>query len=371
MITIAAPASTTAAGDAAAAPLGAGMDEAAQIPFLELLLPAIARSRAVAGNQADVPGGPPTAGQAPGSAGRAANIGPVQRGEELPADAGNDLPDGSAATPPLAVATPAQGIAAQDALPEPALGLPDAGPAAERVAPGTASPMALVDGARGDALPSAELPDVAGSRQAQPALPAPKAGFGEVDASRVDRLATLRPGQADIEPPSTLAAVRAASVDGARLAASALQADGPGAASWHGFAQPPGSPAWNAALDGQVQLMLVRGERQALIRLHPQELGQLEIRIALGTERVDLNFTVQHAQVASAVQTHLPQLQQMLAAHGMSLGDASVFQQQAGRDGGDGSGRQAHGAWEALDGAAEREPIVWRPSHGGLIDAYV
>lgn len=381
------PAPATAAGIDAAASLTPGAEQAAPVPFRSLLLPVIAGQPPGGKAQAEIRGGPQTLGPVLALAEPLAEVESAEDGERLPEDAGNGLP-AAPAIPLLPVVTAAHQPAAPGAPAAPVPGRPgavEAGAAAVPPAPGPALPgqglsIASADAAGIDADRAVERPTPAGSPAAQ------QAGLGEAAAARppanqltalsyadlsaVHRLATPRRGQADIEARPAFAAARAVGTDGARLAA-AFQAHDPGAAPPPGFAQPPGSPEWSTALEIHLRVMLERGERQALIRLHPQELGRLEIRIALGAERVDVNFTVQHPQVASAVQAHLPQLQQMLAAQGMSLGDASVFQQQAGRDGDEGPGRHVGGAGSAPDDAPiEAKPLAWRPLHGGLIDAY-
>ncbi len=141
-----------------------------------------------------------------------------------------------------------------------------------------------------------------------------------------------------------------------------------------GFGQSPGSAAWGQALDQQVMLMLNRGAQEARIRLHPQEMGQLDIRLSMGGDRVDLNFSVQHAAVAGALQQHMPQLTQMLADQGLSLGQASVSHDQAQSGNSTGQNAQSNGRNAAFamnpDGEIEINHLVYQPAARGLLDIF-
>lgn len=141
-----------------------------------------------------------------------------------------------------------------------------------------------------------------------------------------------------------------------------------------GFGQAPGSAAWGQALDQQVMLMLNRGAQEARIRLHPQELGQLDIRLSMGGDRVDLNFSVQHASVAGALQQHMSQLTQMLADQGLSLGQASVSHDQAQSGNSTGQNGQAQGGDGSLamlsDAEVETSRLLYQPAARGLLDIF-
>lgn len=93
---------------------------------------------------------------------------------------------------------------------------------------------------------------------------------------------------------------------------------------------PAGSPAFGRELGQQVAWLTGQGVKQASIRLHPEELGQLDVKISMNQGRVDVVFNVQHPAAVAAVQQTLPQLNQLLAQHGLSLGHAEVNQQQRG-----------------------------------------
>lgn len=106
--------------------------------------------------------------------------------------------------------------------------------------------------------------------------------------------------------------------------------------------------------------------KQARIRLHPEELGSLDLKISVQHNRVDVVMHAQHPGAVAAVQQALPQLDQMLARHGLSLGHADVGQ----HDGGDQANRHGHGqevsAVDEATGPAHITPLAQL----GLVDAF-
>lgn len=121
-----------------------------------------------------------------------------------------------------------------------------------------------------------------------------------------------------------------APVDGAMVQVQATQA-----ATAPQFAQELGEQiAWMGS--GQV--------KEARIKLHPEELGSMDVRVSMDGGKVNVAILAQHPAAVHAVQQTLSQLDSMLAHHGLSLGQADVGQQQAGQgrqgtsDGGTGQG---------------------------------
>lgn len=393
------PAPATAAADAAAAPAAAA-EQVAVVPFHALLLPAIAGLPVAGALQADLTGGSRAIGQAAGLAVRAEGAEGAEGGEALPDAAGNGLPPGLAAVLAMLAAAAMHGhsAAAVPSMPAPGLAAAEGSePAAEPAPVQTAGqrgepPVGLLDVRQAGAAnvpgrtlqagplpapqvaPTAPQADHRASAASSPPPPAVPTAVVQAVLLEAGPLAGPRLSDLDLDRRMVETAAPGASDRLARAApaASFAAAAGPAATGPHaGFAQPPGSPDWYAALGDRLHLMLNRGERQALIRLQPEELGRLEIRLALGAERVDLSFTVQHPAVAGAIQAHLPQLQQMLAAHGLSLGDASVSQQRPEGER-ENPGRRSPATAAAIEEVhAEVSPRTRRPLHGGLIDAYV
>ena len=134
---------------------------------------------------------------------------------------------------------------------------------------------------------------------------------------------------------------------------------------------PVGSTGFSSALSQQITWLSGQAVKQAQIRLHPQELGPLDVKVSVEHGRVDVAFMAVHPQAAAAVQQGLGQLNQMLGSQGLSLGQTTVgqhAQQQFAHSGGAAASMAtALGAGEAGgDDAASVLPRVAL----GLLDAF-
>jgi flagellar hook-length control protein FliK len=130
---------------------------------------------------------------------------------------------------------------------------------------------------------------------------------------------------------------------------------------------PAGSHAFAQELGQQVAWLGGQDVKQARIRLHPEELGQLDIKVSLNHGRVDVVFNAQHPGAVAAVQQSLPQLDQMLGQHGLSLGHAEVGQHDRGSHNG-GEHQTAEGA--GIDDVGEIHGVAASPVSVGLLDAF-
>jgi flagellar hook-length control protein FliK len=104
---------------------------------------------------------------------------------------------------------------------------------------------------------------------------------------------------------------------------------------------PAGTPAFAQELGEHIAWLGTQDVKQARVRLHPEDLGSMDIKVSLHHDRIDVSFAVQHPAAVHVVQQTLPQLDLLLAQHGLALGQADVGQRQhqgeSGR-GGDGVG---------------------------------
>jgi Flagellar hook-length control protein len=130
---------------------------------------------------------------------------------------------------------------------------------------------------------------------------------------------------------------------------------------------PVGSQGFAQELGQQVAWLGGQDIKQARIRLHPAELGSLDVQVSLSHGRVDVVFSAQHPGAVAAVQQSLPQLDHMLTQHGLSLGHAEVGQ----HDRGDRHGQSAHAGSATLDEPGEIHAIgTTAPGQIGLLDAF-
>lgn len=122
-----------------------------------------------------------------------------------------------------------------------------------------------------------------------------------------------------------------------------------------------GSPEWQQALSQQVLMFHRNGQQSAELRLHPQELGALQITLQLDDKQAQLHIASAHGQVRAAVEAAMPQLRHALAESGINLGQSSVggeatpqWQQQNGNGEGCASYAERHGGGSD---AAPIEPV--------------
>ncbi|MEJ2790817.1 MULTISPECIES: flagellar hook-length control protein FliK [unclassified Pseudoxanthomonas] len=106
----------------------------------------------------------------------------------------------------------------------------------------------------------------------------------------------------------------------------------------------------------------------AHIKVTPNDLGTVEIRLRLDGDRVHADFTSAQADVRQALENSLPKLRDMLGQHGFQLAHADVGQQHAPPSHG-GTAQHGESAADTSDAAAET-PRTVRMTARGLVDAY-
>lgn len=107
----------------------------------------------------------------------------------------------------------------------------------------------------------------------------------------------------------------------------------------------------------------------AHIKVTPNDLGTVEIRLRLEGDRVHADFTSAQAEVRQALESSLPRLRDMLGQHGFQLAHADVGQQHAPPSQGGGGARIGEGNGDSAEPAIET-PRTVRMTARGLVDAY-
>lgn len=131
--------------------------------------------------------------------------------------------------------------------------------------------------------------------------------------------------------------------------------------------QPATSPQFAQELGEQIAWMGSGQIKEARIKLHPEELGSMDVRVNLEGGKVNVAILAQHPAAVHAVQQTLSQLDSMLAHHGLSLGQADVGQRQA-EHGGE-SGRQGTtGQGNDTEAAGVAATVVTSGVSRGLVD---
>ncbi|BET97134.1 flagellar hook-length control protein FliK [Xenorhabdus taiwanensis] len=85
-----------------------------------------------------------------------------------------------------------------------------------------------------------------------------------------------------------------------------------------------GSEEWQQQLNQHVLFFNRNGLQQAELRLHPQELGALHIRMSVEDNQAQLHFVSAHQNVRAALEAALPGLRHALAENGIQLAQSSV-----------------------------------------------
>lgn len=105
----------------------------------------------------------------------------------------------------------------------------------------------------------------------------------------------------------------------------------------------------------------------AHIKVTPNDLGTVEIRLRLDGDRVHADFSSAQAEVRQALESSLPRLRDMLGQHGFQLAHADVGQQHTPPSQGAAS---PHGESSADTEAPTETPRTVRMTARGLVDAY-
>lgn len=116
---------------------------------------------------------------------------------------------------------------------------------------------------------------------------------------------------------------------------------------------PVGTPAWQQSLGQQLAIFSRDGVDNAQIKLHPEELGALQITLRMQQNQAQLHIVSEHPQVRQALEAAMPQLRSALAETGVQLGQTSVSADNPHFAGAQAQGNGSSGHGHARQGAAE------------------
>jgi flagellar hook-length control protein FliK len=171
-------------------------------------------------------------------------------------------------------------------------------------------------GTNGAAPANASLPTTADPQRVAEAVLVDKlldpVGQGNVEREESGSIEASKSASQAIDTPPTPQVVRAEAAG--KVATAALHT-------------PVGTRAWNDELASKLTWLIDRGEQLASIRVTPDSLGPIDIRIAVREGEASIWFGANQADTRQAIEQAIPRLREMLAAQGLSLADAGVFQQ--------------------------------------------
>jgi flagellar hook-length control protein FliK len=85
--------------------------------------------------------------------------------------------------------------------------------------------------------------------------------------------------------------------------------------------------AWGNEFNQKITWMATQHQQTAELHLNPPNLGPLDVVLKVSGDQATALFTSPHAAVREIVQQALPQLRDMLAGNGITLGNATVSDQ--------------------------------------------
>lgn len=130
-----------------------------------------------------------------------------------------------------------------------------------------------------------------------------------------------------------------------------------------------GTQEWQQQLGQQVMMFNRQGQQTAELRLHPQDLGSIQISMKIENNQAQLHFVSGHSAVRSAIEAAMPDLKTALADNGISLGQSSVgsdssqwqqAQQQSSQSGSQQGNASSWAAFNAggVNAAADALPVL-------------
>jgi len=305
----------------------------------------------------------------------ATNVALTAQAAQAAALFGSSLPGGATTPTTTAPSTNAADAPGQPARPA---GVPPPAQGRSQVAAQIASPLGLLAPVPDGGAASAAAPAASGAASAVPATAASSlagakaptvnsAGGAAADSAGAALLthrddADTDDANPDASAPADFAAAQAA-------AAPAATAD-PAATTAPSVAvhTPMGASGWADEVGAHVIWMAHQGVTSASLRLHPEHLGPVEVKISVHEDSASVWFGASQPETRAALQQSLPQLKDMFATQGMTLTDAGV----SGESPRDAQHAQrpaapATGSAAAGDGAT---PLSVATRRRGLVDTY-
>jgi flagellar hook-length control protein FliK len=130
---------------------------------------------------------------------------------------------------------------------------------------------------------------------------------------------------------------------------------------------PVGNAQWADEIGSRMTMMVEQGKHTASLRLSPEHLGPLEVRITMNGDQASVQFGAAHVDTRNAIENALPRLREMFASAGMSLADANVSRepprQQQNQTPQSSSSSSSFGGDEGTSASAAQVRL-------GLLDAY-
>ncbi|WJV68613.1 flagellar hook-length control protein FliK [Pectobacteriaceae bacterium CE70] len=110
-----------------------------------------------------------------------------------------------------------------------------------------------------------------------------------------------------------------------------------------------GTDAWQQALSQQIVMFARNNQQSVELRLHPQELGTIQVSMTLDDNQAQIHLASAHGQVRAALEAALPHLKTALSDSGITLNQSSI-----GSEAYTGSGWQQNGQSNGESSSTQR-----------------
>jgi len=89
---------------------------------------------------------------------------------------------------------------------------------------------------------------------------------------------------------------------------------------------PVGTSRWGQDFNQRIQWVVNQSMSGAQIRLNPQNMGPVEVRVQMQNDQLSLSFTAQHGATREAIEAALPKLREMLSEQNINRTDVGISQ---------------------------------------------
>jgi flagellar hook-length control protein FliK len=121
------------------------------------------------------------------------------------------------------------------------------------------------------------------------------------------------------------------------------------------ISQPLGTHEWQQAISQHVTLFTKQGQQSAELRLHPEDLGQVQISLKLDENQAQLQMVSAHGHVRAALEAALPMLRTQLAENGIQLSQSSISSESSAGQQQSSSQQQQHASRSGQQGGFNNE----------------
>ncbi|KTJ28786.1 flagellar hook-length control protein [Enterobacter hormaechei subsp. xiangfangensis] len=135
------------------------------------------------------------------------------------------------------------------------------------------------------------------------------------------------------------------------------------------LSQPLGTHEWQQNLSQHITLFTRQGQQTAELRLHPEDLGQVQISLKLDDNQAQLQMVSPHSHVRAALEAALPILRTQLAENGIQLSQSSVSSEGFTGQQQSSSGQQQHASRSGQHGGFNDESEELLPAPAALQSA--